>query len=130
MNLELVMDTIDQLENYFKENNLMLNDLLLHSDQGFQYTNIKYHNRLKKLNITQSMSRRGNSVDNAPIESFFGHMKDETEYSELNFSEINGLINEYMLEYNYKRKQWGRKRLAPVYYREYLLNFAHENVQF
>ncbi len=124
IDLKLVMDTTDGLEDCFKNNNLDLSKLLLHSDQGFQYTNLEYHNRLKDLKITQSMSRRGNSVDNAPIESFFGHMKDEVEYSKLNFVELKDLIDEYMIEYNYKRKQWGRKRLAPVYYRNYLLNFA------
>jgi len=125
MNLKLVMNTIDGLALYFKENNMVISNLLLHSDQGFQYTNLDYHNKLKELNITQSMSNRGNSVDNASIESFFGHMKDEIEYKYLNFAELENLIAEYMLEYNYKRKQWGRRRLAPVYYRDYLLNFAH-----
>jgi transposase InsO family protein len=125
MNLDLVLNTIDDLEMYFRENILKFDNLLLHSDHGFQYTSLTYHNRLKELDITQSMSRRGNSVDNAPIESFFGHMKDEIEYSKLNFTELEDLINRYMIEYNYKRKQWGRKRLAPVYYRDYLLdNFA------
>lgn len=120
MNLDLVLNTIDDLEVYFRENSLGLDNLLLHSDHGFQYTSLTYHNRLKELGITQSMSRRGNSVDNAPIESFFGHMKDEVEYSKLNFTELKELIDRYMIEYNYKRKQWGRKRLAPVYYRDYL----------
>ncbi len=122
MDLDLVLNTVDELEIYFKENGLKLDELLLHSDHGFQYTSLTYHNRLKELGITQSMSRRGNSVDNAPIESFFGHMKDEVEYSKLNFTELEDLIDKYMIEYNYKRKQWGRKRLAPVYYRDYLLN--------
>ena len=124
MDLDLVLKTIDDLEKYFKDNKLDLSKLLLHSDQGFQYTNLAYHEKLKKLKITQSMSRRGNSVDNAPIESFFGHFKDEVDYKHLNFIELEKLINEYMLEYNYKRKQWGRERLAPVFYRDYLLNFA------
>jgi transposase InsO family protein len=122
MNLDLVLNTIDDLEVYFRENNLGLDNLLLHSDHGFQYTSLTYHNRLKELGVTQSMSRKGNSVDNAPIESFFGHMKDEIEYSKLNFTELEDLIDRYMVEYNYKRRQWGRKRLAPVYYRDYLLN--------
>ncbi len=122
MNLDLVLNTIDDLEEYFRENYLRLDNLLLHSDHGFQYTSLTYHNRLKELGITQSMSRRGNSVDNAPIESFFGHMKDEVEIKDLNFNQISEVINEYMIEYNYKRRQWGRKRLAPVYYRDYLLN--------
>ena len=124
MDLKLVMDTIYDLEQYFRNNNLDLSKLLLHSDQGFQYTSLTYHNRLKELSIIQSMSRRGNSVDNAPIESFFGHFKDEVEYSKLNFFEVKSLITEYMLGYNYNRKQWGRRRLAPMYYRDYLLDFA------
>ena len=105
MNLNLVLKTIDDLKEYFKKNNLELNKLLIHSDQGFQYTNRIYHNKLKELKITQSMSRRGNSVDNAPVESFFGHMKDEIEYTNLNFNQLNDLISNYMLEYNQQRKQ-------------------------
>ena len=127
MNLELVMKSVDKLKVYFKKNNLNLNNLLLHSDQGFQYTNFKYHKKLKELKITQSMSRRGNSVDNAPIESFFGHMKDEIEYSSLNFNQLNNLINNYMLRYNQQRKQWNRKKMTPIEYRNFLLNFAHKS---
>ena len=124
MDLDLVLNTINDLEKYFKDNNLDLSKLLLHSDQGFQYTNLAYYNKLKKLKITQSMSRKGNSVDNAPIESFFSHFKDEVEYKHLNFKQVHNLIGKYMLKYNYKRKQWSRMRLAPVHYRNYLLNFA------
>jgi transposase InsO family protein len=58
MDLDLVLDTIDNLEVYFKVRKLNLNNILLHSDQGFQYTNIIYHEKLKKLGITQSMSRK------------------------------------------------------------------------
>ena len=130
MNLDLVLNTIDDLEKYFKTNNLNLSSLLVHSDQGFQYTNRLYHQKLKELNITQSMSRRGNSVDNAPIESFFGHMKDEVDYKDLDFVQLRDLIDEYMIEYNYKRKQWGRRRLAPVFYRNYLLGLRCNCVQF
>lgn len=130
MNLDLVLNTIDDLEKYFKTNNLNLSSLLVHSDQGFQYTNRLYHQKLKELNITQSMSRRGNSVDNAPIESFFGHMKDEVDYKDLDFDQLRDLIDEYMIEYNYKRKQWGRRRLAPVFYRNYLLGLRCNCVQF
>jgi len=128
MDLDLVLNTVNNLEKYFKENSLKMNDLLLHSDQGFQYTSLTYHNRLKSLGIIQSMSRKGNSVDNSPIESFFGHMKDEIDYKDLTFNQLKKLISEYMVEYNYKRKQWGRKRLAPVYYRKHLLNFAAKSV--
>ena len=122
MNLKLVLDTIDNLEEYFQNNNLSLNKLLLHSDQGFQYTNLDYHNRLKKLKITQSMSRRGNSVDNAPIESFFGHLKDEVDYINLSFDQLKDLTDKYMLEYNYKRKQWNKQKMTPVDYKLHLLS--------
>ena len=73
--------------------------------KGFQYTNPSYHYKLKELGIIQSMSRKGNSIDNAIIESFFGHMKDEIEYSNLNFNQLKDLIDNYMAEYNEKRKQ-------------------------
>jgi transposase InsO family protein len=54
-----------------------LNGALIHSDQGFHYTHPLYIKKLASLGIVQSMSRKGNCLDNAPIESFFGHMKDE-----------------------------------------------------
>jgi transposase InsO family protein len=51
--------------------------IMIHSDQGFHYTNPVYIEIVKKLRMIQSMSGKGNCIDNAPIESFFGHMKDE-----------------------------------------------------
>ena len=79
---------------------------------------------MKELKITQSISRRGNSVDNAPIELFFGYIKDEIYYKNLNFNDLFNLIERYILEYNQQRKQWDRKKMAPVSYKNYLLNFA------
>lgn len=130
MNLDLVLSTIDKLETYYKARKLNIKNALLHSDQGFQYTNIEYNKKLKELGIVQSMSRRGNSVDNAPIESFFGHMKDEIEIKNLYIHQLQKVIDEYMLEYNYKRKQWSRQKMSPVIYRNYLLGFANEDVHF
>ena len=112
MNLNLVLSTIDNLVKYFKENNLDLKNILLHSDQGFQYTNPSYHYKLKELGIIQSMSRKGNSIDNAIIETFFGHMKDETEFRNINsFSELNRIIDNYMVYFNYYRPQWHKKKI-------------------
>ena len=106
MNLRLVLKTINKLKIYFKENNLKLNNVLLHSDQGFQYTHSKYKKRLNNLKIIQSMSRRGNSVDNAIIETFFGHMKDEIDFKEIySFSELERVIKEYMIYFNSNRPQ-------------------------
>ena len=122
MNLELVMDTLDNLVDYFKKNNLNLNNLLLHSDQGFQYTNIEYHDKLKELGIIQSMSRKGNSIDNAIIETFFGHLKDEIDFKDINsFSELKNIIKDYMIYFNNKRPQWTKKKMTPLEFREYLL---------
>ena len=68
------------------------------------------------------MSRRGNSVDNAIIETFFGHMKDEIDFKEIySFSELERVIKEYMIYFNNNRPQWDKKKMTPVQFREYLL---------
>lgn len=98
-------------------------DTLIHSDQGFHYTNPSYINSVKELNMIQSMSAKGKCIDNAPIESFFGHMKDELDYKSCNtFEELSLKVDEYMRYYNYERKQWNRKKMVPVEYRNYLLS--------
>jgi putative transposase len=95
---------------------------LIHSDQGFQYTSATYVEMVKELKLVQSMSRKGNCIDNAPIESFFGHMKDELDYKSCqSFEELRSKIAEYMQYYNYERKQWTRKKMTPVEYRNHLL---------
>lgn len=68
------------------------------------------------------MSGKGSCIDNAPIESFFGHFKDEVDCKKCqNFSDLYSRINDYMVYYNYHRKQWSRNRMTPVEYRDYLL---------
>lgn len=96
--------------------------LMLHSDQGFHYTNPNFRQKLKDLKITQSMSRKGNCLDNAPIESFFGHFKDELDYSTCDtFEELEKKVNEYIYDYNNNRYQWNLKKMTPVQYRDHLL---------
>ena len=73
--LGLVMNTINQLQKHKKE-------AIMHSDRGGLYTSFQYIQKLKELNLTRSMSRSGNCLDNAPIESFFGHLKDEMDYTD------------------------------------------------
>ena len=76
LDIELSLNVVRNL----RRKRISLNeDVLIHSDQGVHYTSPKYQLLLKKQKITQSMSRRGNCWDNAPMESFFGHMKDEIE---------------------------------------------------
>ena len=99
-----------------------LESLIIHSDQGFHYTNPFFIEKLKDLKITQSMSRKGNCLDNAPIESFFGHFKDELDYKTCDtFEELEKQVNDYIYDYNNKRYQWNLKKMTPVQYRDHLL---------
>lgn len=92
--------------------------LIIHSDQGSHYTSHIYRSLLKKNKIKQSMSRRGNCLDNAPIESFFGHFKDESEYRGCkNFEELKKEVENYIKYYNNERPQWGLNGKTPVEYR-------------
>lgn len=113
--MDLVLNTMDMLDNYSE-------NMLIHSDQGFHYTNPQYITMLKKHNIVQSMSRRGNCIDNAPVESFFGHLKDEVDYENCRtFDELKEKIQDYINYYNNDRPQWNLKKMTPVEYRNHLL---------
>ena len=77
---------------------------------------------LKKNNILQSMSSPASPRDNAPIESFFGHMKDEVNYKNCkSFKELSALVDDYMYNYNYRRKQWSKNKMTPMEYKRSLL---------
>ncbi|MBW4845121.1 MAG: IS3 family transposase, partial [Lachnospiraceae bacterium] len=96
-------------------------DAILHSDQGCHYTSISFRQLLKDKELRQSMSRRGNCWDNAPQESFFGHMKDEIHLSRCTtYEELCTEINDYMDYYNNERYQWELAKLSPNQYVEYL----------
>lgn len=92
---------------------------LLHSDQGWQYQMPAYRRMLAEYGLTQSMSRKGNCLDNATMESFFGTLK--TEYFHLNrFNSIEQLqqgIRQYIHDYNHHRIKAKLKGLSPVQYR-------------
>ena len=90
----------------------------MHSDRGGLYTSFQYIQKLKELNLIRSMSRSGNCLDNAPIESFFGHLKDEIEYKKCKtLDEIRAKIDEYMYYYNNNRYQWGLNKMTPLEYK-------------
>ena len=116
LEMTLVTGTIKNMPLNLCEN------IMIHSDQGFHYTHPGYIEILKELKMIQSMSGKGNCIDNAPIESFFGHMKDELDYKSCgSFEELRLKIDEYMRYYNYERKQWTRNKMTPVQYRNHLL---------
>ena len=119
LDIELSLNVVRNL----RRKRISLNkDVLIHSDQGSHYTSPKYQLLLKKQKITQSMSRRGNCWDNAPMESFFGHMKDEIELDTCkNIKDVKKVIEKYMKYYNNERYQWNLKKMTPVQYRNHLL---------
>lgn len=89
--------------------------LIVHSDQGLHYTSKTYRDLLAKWGVTQSMSRKGNCLDNAPIESFFGHLKDEADIQSCNtFEELVTEVNRYINYYNNERPQWSLKGKTPA----------------
>ncbi|MFJ5623907.1 transposase, partial [Peribacillus loiseleuriae] len=94
-------------------------ELILHSDQGWQYQMKQYQKTLKQNNITQSMSRKGNCLDNAVIENFFGLLKSELLYLQEfeSMEHFQRELEEYMYYYNYKRMKAKLKDLSPVEYR-------------
>ncbi|MCM3791624.1 IS3 family transposase [Domibacillus indicus] len=113
-NLQLVLDTLDAA---CKKR--PVKDILLHSDQGVQYTSRAYHHALKTYGMKASMSRKGNCLDNACIESFFGHLKAECFYllTFNNIFEIEQAIHKYIEFYNTSRCQKKLHNLSPVEYR-------------
>lgn len=118
--LDVATETIEKLIKRHKK--LLTSESFIHSDQGVHYTSPKFQKLLKKYKLGQSMSRRGNCWDNAPQESFFGHMKDEIDYKSCDtFADLQNLIDNYMDYYNNYRYQWGLKKLTPVQYRNQLL---------
>ena len=76
---------------------------------------------MKDASLRQSMSRRGNCWDNAPQESFYGHMKDEIDLSSCTaFGEVLAIIDDWMDYYNNERYQWQLAKLSPNEYYEYI----------
>lgn len=81
--------------------------LILHSDQGHQYTSDAYHALIQQYSITPSMSRRGNCWDNACMENFFGHLKEEAirHLATPTFEQLQEIVDEYIRFFNYQRIQ-------------------------
>lgn len=112
----------DMLEKAFKRIPDNTN-LILHSDQGWQYQMKLYQNLLKKKGIRQSMSRKGNCLDNSMAENFFSLLKSELYYVKekhyKNVSELEKDITEYIDYYNNRRIKLKLKGMSPVQYREH-----------
>lgn len=92
---------------------------LFHSDQGWQYQHAEFQKYLQKHNITQSMSRKGNCMDNGAMENFFGRLKVEMYYGE-KFETVDEFVHrlkEYIDYWNNERISLKLKGMSPVQYR-------------
>ena len=113
--LHQVMDMLDKAFDKLPDNT----HLVFHSDQGWQYQHKTYQYRLKEKGIKQSMSRKGNCLDNSIMENFFGLLKSELLYLK-EFKSIEEFKNElerYIYYYNNKRIKGKLKGMSPVQYR-------------
>lgn len=119
LEVDFVLETINKLiENHGID---LSTETIIHSDQGCHYTSYSFIQLLKDKQLRQSMSRKGNCWDNAPQESFFGHMKDEIDMSKCEeFTEIKAIIDDWMDYYNNERYQWNLAKLSPNEYYKYI----------
>ena len=119
--VEFVIETVEQLR---QEHGAGLdNEVIIHSDQGCHYTSNAFIAKLREAEFVRSMSAKGCCWDNAPQESFFGHMKDEIKAEVAKcrrFSEVRELVEDWMDYYNHDRYQWDLLKLSPTEYYEYL----------
>ena len=101
------------------EENKDIKDLTIHSDQGFHYQHSTWTKKLETMNIRQSMSRKGNCLDNSPMENFFEILKQEMYYG-VEFKSYDELVNEikrYIKWYNEVRIKTKLNGMSPVMYR-------------
>jgi len=117
--VDFVLETVEQL---MIEHGPELNtDTLLHSDQGCQYTSHKFIELLNNYDLRRSMSNRASCWDNAPQESFFGHMKAEIDISKCyTHDDLTDVIDDWIDYYNNERYQWDLGKLAPSEYYRYI----------
>ena len=98
----------------------------IHSDQGWQYQHRQWVNTLKENKIFQSMSRKGNCLDNSPMENFFGILKQEMYYGEplMTYEQLKQKINKYINYYNNQRIKEKLNGMSPVEYRKHTAQLA------
>lgn len=116
---DFVLETVNQL---IENHGISLNaETLINSDQGAHYKSIKFIQLLKDNELRPSMSRKANCWDNAPQESFFGHMKDEIDISGCEtVEEVRSVLNDWTDYYNNDRYQWSLAKLSPNQFYKYI----------
>ena len=134
-NREIISWNISNNPNYKQIANMLdiafhrypnIEGLIFHSDQGWQYQMNQYHKALHEHGVIQSMSRKGNCLDNCVMENFFGKMKNEMfyghEYEFKTLDELESAMNEYIHYYNEERIQTKLKGLTPCQARNQALS--------
>jgi transposase InsO family protein len=121
LKVDFVIETIEQLID--SHGSTLANSTIVHSEQECHYTSYAFIQKLKDAEFVRSMSRRGNCWDNAPQESFFGHMKDEIR-DEIafmtSFEDVKRRVDDWLDYYNNDRYQWDLLKLSPREYYSYL----------
>ena len=116
LEIDFVLETVHSL---VREHGISLSaETLIHSDQGCHYTSCQFIQIVRDAQLRQSMSRKGSCWDNAPQESFFGHMKDEVDLSGIrDFPDAKAVIDDWMDYYNNDRyhRQLARLSLKEDY---------------
>ena len=121
LKVDFVLETVNIL---IRDHGVEMNaETIIHSDQGCHYTSHSFREILQDKNLRQSMSRKGNCWDNAPQESFFGHMKDhikEKLAACIQYEEVKVLVDDYIDYYNNDRYQWYLAKLSPNEFYEFV----------
>lgn len=120
LRVEFVLGTVDKLCGRYGAE--LDDETIVHSDQGCHYTSNAFIQKLRDATFIQSMSRKGNCWDNAPQESFFGHMKDEIRdlVADCESCErVAAVVDDWMDYYNNDRYQWELEKLSPQEYYRY-----------
>ncbi|WP_369806163.1 IS3 family transposase [Anaerococcus ihuae] len=115
--LEPILKALDKAIEITSTNN---DNRIFHSDQGWAYQIKQYTSRLEKEGISQSMSRKGNCLDNSPMENFFGILKQEMYYDKkfYSYEQLKETIEEYIKYYNKDRIKEKLGYLSPIEYRK------------
>lgn len=121
LEIDFVLETVKQLiTNYGNE---LSSETFIHSDRGSHYTSYPYMDIITNNDLRRSMSAKAQCWDNAPQESFFGHMKDHIikKIKTCNiFNDVKHIIDDYMDYYNNDRYQWNLAKLSPNEYYTYI----------
>ena len=119
LEVDFVLQTVDQLIE--KHGVTLDSETLIHSDQGCHYTSYRFIQIVEDSHLRRSMSRKGNCWDNAPQESFFGHMKDEISLVGCKtFADVKFRVDDWIDYYNKDRYQWQLAKLAPDEFFDYI----------